>query len=228
MEEQAKQHALIEHFSQYISEHKREFIARVLGVRTRHITVVLEEIYQSQNASAIIRTCECMGIQDIHFIEKETHYAVNRRVVKGSHKWVDLIKHKSRSGNATQQCFDDLRARNYKILVTDPSPDGMSIDEVPVTDKLAVVLGNELHGTSDYAIRHADLKVKIPMFGFTESLNISVSAAICLNTLVPKLHRSEVDWHLLEEEKNEIKLRWLRKMMKRPDIMEREFLKSIQ
>lgn len=228
MDEQAKQHALIEHFSHYISDHKREFIARVLDLRTRHITVVLEEIYQSQNASAIIRTCECMGIQDIHFIEKETKYSVNRRVVKGSHKWVDLIKHKSRLGNATQECFDTLRARNYKILVTDPSPDGMSIDDVPVTEKLAVVLGNELHGTSDYAIRHADLKVKIPMFGFTESLNISVSAAICLNTLIPKLHRSDVDWHLGDEEKNAIKLRWLRNMMKRPEIMEREFLKSIQ
>ncbi len=222
------QQLLTDHFLRYITDHKKEFLNKVLDLRTRHITVVLEEIYQSQNASAVIRTCECMGIQDIHIIENEARYEINKRVLKGSYKWVDLIKHKAREGNATERCFTQLREQGYKILVTDPSPDGMSIHEVPVDQKLAIVMGNELYGTSDYAIRNADLKVRIPMYGFTESLNISVSAAICLNTLVPKVHQSELPWQLSEAEKDEIKLRWLRKMMKRPEIMEREFLKSIQ
>lgn len=228
MDEVFKRQQLIDHFSNYITDHKREFLDQVLNLRTRHITVVLEEIYQSQNASAVIRTCECMGIQDIHIIENETKYAINRRVLKGSYKWVDLIKYRNKEGQATKICFDSLRGKGYKILVTDPSPDGISIHDVPIDQKVAVVMGNELHGTSDYAIRHADLKVRIPMYGFTESLNISVSAAICLNTLVPKLHQSNISWQLSEDEKEDIRLRWLRKMLKRPEIMEREFLKSIQ
>lgn len=228
MTDLATQQLLTDHFLCYVSDRKKEFLNKVLDLRTRHITVVLEEIYQSQNASAVIRTCECMGIQDIHIIENEARYEINRRVLKGSYKWVDLIKHKSREGNATERCFNQLHQQGYRILVTDPSPDGLSVHEIPVDQKLAIVMGNELHGTSDYALRHADLKVRIPMYGFTESLNISVSAAICLNTLVPKLHQSDLPWSLTELEKNEIKLRWLRKMMKRPEIMEREFLKSIQ
>ncbi len=227
MDDATRNKLLIGHFSPYISDHKKEFLELVLNQRTRHITMVLEEIYQSQNASAVIRTCECMGIQDIHIIENEVKYSVNRRVLKGSYKWVDLIKYKSAKKSGAATCFEHLKKQGYKLLVTDPSPDGMSIYDVPLNEKLAIVMGNELHGTSKFALSQADMKVRIPMYGFTESLNISVSAAICLNTLVPKMRASEIPWQLTEEEKEVIKLQWLRKMMKRPEIMEREFLKSI-
>jgi len=228
MEESTKNKLLIDHFSHYISDHKKEFLEQVLNQRTRHVTMVLEEIYQSQNASAVIRTCECMGIQDIHIIENEVKYSVNRRVLKGSYKWVDLIKYKSAKKSGAVACFDHLKSQGYKLLVTDPSPDGISIYDVPVNDKLAIVMGNELQGTSAFALSQADMKVRIPMYGFTESLNISVSAAICLNTLIPKMRTSEVAWQLSDDEKERIRLQWLRKMVKRPEIMEREFLKSIQ
>jgi tRNA (guanosine-2'-O-)-methyltransferase len=227
MDETTKNSLLIDHFSKYISDHKKEFLDQVLNQRTRHITMVLEEIYQSQNASAVIRTCECMGIQDIHIVENEVKYSVNRRVLKGSYKWVDLIKYKGKDKSGAATCFEQLKKQGYKILVTDPSPDGVSIYDLPIDQKMAVVMGNELHGTSEFALSQADMKVRIPMYGFTESLNISVSAAICLNTLVPKMRASEVPWQLSQPEKDEIRLRWLRRMMKRPEIMEREFLRSI-
>jgi tRNA (guanosine-2'-O-)-methyltransferase len=226
MDEAIKNKLLTDHFTKYITDHKREFLERVLNLRTRHITMVLEEIHQSQNASAVIRTCECMGIQDVHIIENEVKYAVNRRVVKGSYKWVDIIKYPKEKGAVI--CYENLKKKGYKILVTDPSPDGVSIHEVPVDEKIALVMGNELNGTSDYALSQADMKVRIPMYGFTESMNISVSAAICLNTLIPKLHQSEIEWQLSSAEKDDIRLRWLRKMIKRVEIMEREFLKSIR
>jgi tRNA (guanosine-2'-O-)-methyltransferase len=227
MEEKDKSKLLSEYYSRFVSEHKKEFVERVLDQRTRHITMVLEDIYQSQNASAVIRTCECMGIQDVHIIENDSKYTVNRRVLKGSYKWVDLIRHKGKTRNNTQACFDQLRARGYKIMATDPSPEGISIHDVSVDDKIAIVMGNELHGTSSYAIENADMKVRIPMYGFTESLNISVSAAICLNSLVPALRSSEVNWQLTQTEKDEIRLGWLRKMVRNAEIVEREFLKSI-
>ncbi len=224
--DQATKDKLIDHFLKYISDRRRDFLEQVLSQRTRHITMVLEDIYQSQNASAVIRTCECMGVQDIHIIEYETKVSLNKDVVKGSIKWVDLIKYQKEKG--ADLCFQQLKQNGYKIIVTDPSPDGVSIYDVDVNEKIALVMGNELKGTSDRALSHADLKVKIPMYGFTESMNISVSAAICLNTLIPKLHQSEVPWQLTEEELADIRFRWLRKMMKRPEIMEKEFLKSIQ
>jgi len=227
MVEKDKNKLLSEYLSRFISDHKKEFVEKVLDQRTRHITMVLEDIYQSQNASAVIRTCECMGIQDVHIIENDSTYTVNRRVLKGSYKWVDLIRHKGKWRNNTEACYEQLRARGYKIAATDPSPEGVSIHDVSVKDKIAIVMGNELHGTSSFAIDHADMKVRIPMYGFTESLNISVSAAICLNTLVPLLRKDEVPWQLTEAEKEEIKLRWLRKMVRNAEILEKEFLKSI-
>ena len=227
MEEKDKHKLLCEYFSRFISDHKKEFIEKVLDQRTRHITMVLEDIYQSQNASAVIRTCECMGIQDVHIIENDSKYTVNRRVLKGSYKWVDLIRHKGKLRNNTEVCFEQLRDRGYKIAATDPSPAGISIHELSVDDKMAIVMGNELHGTSSYALEHADMKINIPMYGFTESLNISVSAAICLNSLVPALRTSEVKWQLTETEKDEIRLNWLRRMVRNAEIMEKEFMKSI-
>jgi len=227
MDEKSKNSMVSGYLSQFISDHKKVFMEKVLQQRTRHITMVLEDIYQSQNASAVIRTCECMGIQDIHIIENESKYTVNRRVLKGSYKWVDLIRHRSKMKNNTEACYHNLRECGYKIAATDPSPDGIAIHDVPINDKIALVMGNELYGTSSYALAHADMKVKIPMYGFTESLNISVSAAICLSTLITKLRWSDVNWSLKEEEKDDIRLRWLRKMVRNVEILEKEFLKSI-
>src|SRR5882672_6982027 len=109
---------LTEHFSQYISDHKKEFIEKVLAERTRYITVVLEDIYQSQNASAVVRTCECLGVQDIHIIENKSRYSVNPKVLKGSNKWVNLIRYKDKVADNAPLCFDALRRNGYRILAT--------------------------------------------------------------------------------------------------------------
>lgn len=224
----SKEKTLIAHLSRYVTDHKKEFIEKVLAERTRHITLVLEDIYQSQNASAAVRTCECLGVQDIHIVEEESKYQVNKKVLKGSNKWIDLHRYKMKGFNNTEICFQKLRELGYQILVTDPSPDGMSINDISVDQKLAVVMGSEVNGTSDYAIKNADQKIFIPMYGFTESLNISVSAAICLNTLVQKIKTSVAAWQLTNEEKETLRLQWLRKIVRRSDLIEREFLRSIE
>ena len=215
---------LTDHFAQYISEHKKEFITKVLDHRTRHITMVMENIYQSQNASAVVRTCECMGLQDVHIIEDQSNYQVNVKVLKGSNKWLDLIRYRSKGVNNAEVCFQALRENGYKIMVTDPNPDCMAIEEVPIGDKIALVMGNELNGISSFARDHCDQRVKISMYGFTESLNISVSAAICMNTIMSKLRMSSVEWHLSEEERRDIRLQWYRKIVRKSEIIEREFL----
>jgi tRNA (guanosine-2'-O-)-methyltransferase len=219
---------LANHFAEFISEHKKEFVERVLNERTRHLTVVLEDIFQSHNASAAVRTCECMGVQDVHIIENTTTYEVNKYVLKGSYKWETLVRYKKTNENNTQYCYDALRASGYRIYATDPSPGNKSIHDIDITQSpVALVFGNELRGLSDYALQHADEKVSIPMYGFTESLNISVSVAVCLATLLPKLKANPEQFTLSADEKDELRLNWYRKMMRRPDIMEKLFLKTI-
>jgi tRNA (guanosine-2'-O-)-methyltransferase len=219
---------LTDYFSQFITDHKKEFMERVLDNRTRYITIVLEDIYQSQNASAAIRTSECLGLQDIHIIETNSSWSTNKQVLKGSNKWLELIRYKEKATNNTAVCFDQLRARGYRIAVTDPTPDGVPIHEVPLDRPVALVMGNEKHGSSSYAIGHADMKVNIPMVGFTESFNISVSAAICLNSMLHRLRYSDVAWRLSAEEKDNLRLNWYKKVVRRSELLEREFMRSIE
>jgi tRNA (guanosine-2'-O-)-methyltransferase len=220
---------LLLHLEQFVSEHKKQFIDHVLAHRTRHVTVVLEDIYQSQNASAVVRTCECMGLQDIHIVENTAKYDVNVRVLKGSNKWMNLIRYRNKGENNTAQCMQTLRENGYRILVADPSADCTSVHELDVNaGKLALVFGNELRGLSTFAWEHADEKIRIPMYGFTESLNISASVAISLSSLVNKMKQSETDFGLSELEKSEIRLNWYRKIVRRSETLEREFLRTFK
>jgi tRNA (guanosine-2'-O-)-methyltransferase len=223
-----RERLVCQHLSQFISDHKKEFVEKVLNARTRNITVVLEDIFQSQNASAVIRTCECMGIQDVHIVENITKYSINPRVLKGSNKWIDIIHHRAKAKNNTETVFQQLKDAGYKIMITDPGQDGISIEDINVQEKIALVFGNELRGISKEALALCDQKVRIPMYGFTESLNISVSVAICLNTILTKLHAGKVFIGLSELEKEVLKLKWYRKIVRKSDLIEREFLRTIE
>jgi tRNA (guanosine-2'-O-)-methyltransferase len=216
------------HLAQFVSDHKKQFMDKVLAARTRHLTIVLENIYQSQNASAVVRTCECMGIQDVHIVENTAKYLLNVRVLKGANKWMSMTQYNERGINNTEICYAKLKADGYTILVADPDPDGISIHDIDVSTKVAVVFGNELRGVSEYAIKHADQKVRIPMYGFTESLNISVSVAITLSSIIKRLRESDVSFGLSETEKDDLRLAWYRKVVKRSDLIEREFLRAIE
>jgi tRNA (guanosine-2'-O-)-methyltransferase len=224
-----QQYLLLEHLAQYVTDHKKQFIEKVLDQRTRYVTVVLEDIYQSHNASAVVRTCEGMGIQDIHIIENNSRYEVNPKVLKGSNKWIDLIRYNQDDKKNAIRCFQSLKENGYKILALDPAEDGIPIQSVDVTSqKCALVFGNELKGLSAYARAHCDQKVHIPMQGFTESYNISVSVAVSLTLLMSKLSEENINISLSTQEKDIIKLLWFRKIVKRSEIIGREFLRTIE
>lgn len=217
------------HLSKFVSDHKKAFIEKVLMERTRYLTVVLENIYQSQNASAAVRTAECMGLQDMHIVEDTAKYHLNIRVLKGSYKWMDLHRYRDGNVNNIAACFRRLREGGYRILAADPAADGVSIDDIDVSaGKMALVFGNELRGASPYSLAHVDQKIRIPMYGFTESFNISVSVAICVHTLLGKLRQSDVPISLSDAEKDLIRLIWYRKIVRRSDVVEREFLRTIE
>lgn len=213
---------LTDFLGQYLTDNRKVTIEKVLEQRTRYVTLVLEDIFQSQNASAAVRTCECMGLQDLHIIEMRSKYHVNKKVLMGSNKWMDLIRYKEKDTNNTAECYKRLKSDGYRIVATHPAA-GISIDELPIDSKVAVVMGNELNGISKFALDNADEVVRIPMYGFTESMNISVSAALCIRSLVTRLRNSEHQWQLSEPEKMNLRLDWYRKSLKKPGIMEQEF-----
>lgn len=212
----------VEYLSQFITEKRMQRFEEVLRNRTRHLTIVLEDIYQAQNASAVVRTCECLGIQYVHIIEQNNVYTLNKDVVVGASKWIRVHKHKKNENN-TRTCYERLRAQGYRIFATTPNKNGYTPEDLPIDQKVAIVLGNEAEGLTNTAITEADGCIQIPMYGFTESYNISVAASIIAYQLVQRLHQSSVQWQLDEEEKNEIRLRWMKKVIKRVDLLETEF-----
>jgi len=208
---------------QYVTENKKRKFEEVLKQRTRHITVVLEDVFQPQNVSAVVRSCDCFGIQDLHVIENQNKYKLNPRVVMGAAKWINIRKYNASDFN-TPDCYRYLRQKGYKIYATNPGKSNLDLDKFEVgEDKIALVFGTELTGLSDYALEHADGQLKIPMYGFTESLNISASAAMSMYDLVHKLRKSSINWELTEEDKREVRLDWYRKLIKGVDILYKEF-----
>jgi len=214
---------LINFLSEFVSERRLALIENVLDNRTRYVTVLLEDIYQSQNASAVLRTCECLGIQDIHVIENKNPYHYNPGVAMGSGKWVNLQKF-NQCENNTLQAIEYLKSNNYRIIATVPGENCITLEEFDVENgKFAIVMGSELEGISNEIRRQADELITIPMFGFTESFNISVSTAIILYHVIGKLKSTLLDWRLSDEERLKLKLEWLKASVKKSDLLVKKF-----
>ncbi len=205
---------IIEELSGFITQRRRELFDRVLDLRTRYITVVLEDIYQSHNASAVLRTCECFGIQDVHIIENRNPYNINPDVVLGATKWLNLKKYNRLDYN-TSETIKELRDQGYRIIATTVDDKAVPLHNFNLhTGKCALFFGTELTGLSGPMLDQADEYLKIPIYGFTESFNISVSAAIILNQLTMGLHQSDLSWSLSKEEREEQLVDWLRKSIR--------------
>ena len=196
--------------------------AEIIQFRTRHFTVVLEDIYQPHNASAVLRSADLTGIQDVHIIENRNRYHVNPEVAMGSSKWLNMIHYDEKENN-TLDAYNALRSKGYQIVAATPHEGGKTLDEISIDNKLALVFGTELNGLSETAIENADAYLRIPMYGFTESYNISVSVALVLFTLTGKLRKSEIPWQLSQEEKQEILLEWTKRTVARSDVFERAY-----
>ena len=219
----ARDSAMLEFLTQFITDERRQRFEEVLDFRTRHITVVLEDIFQPHNASAVLRTCDLRGIQDVHIVENTNHYDVNPDVVLGSTKWLNLYHYEDKEFN-TPSAYEHLRSKGYKIVATCPHRDDFTPDTLPLEQPVALVFGTEKLGLSDYAVEKADMHVRIPMYGFTESYNISVSAALLLYSLTNRLHDATgIDWHLSEKERDALRLVWTRRSLSRIRQYERKF-----
>jgi tRNA (guanosine-2'-O-)-methyltransferase len=193
--------------------------AAILQQRTRYITAVIEDVRHAQNAGAVVRSCECFGVQDLHVIENNKEFILHTDVVCGSAQWVDVVRWNEPDADNTVSCLQSLKSRGYAIAATTLREDLplFSPEQLPLDKPVALCLGNEEFGLSDKAYELADYHVRIPMYGFTRSFNISVSAALCLRALVERLHNTDRDWHLSAEEREIITRKWVRASLKNLD-----------
>ena len=220
---------LLEFLSSCVTSERLALFDKVLNNRTNYITVVLEDIYQSQNASAILRSCDCFGIQSIHIIENRNTFKPDKEVDMGATKWLTLHRYHKKENNSLE-AIETLRKKGYRIVATTPHYNENILPDFNLSKgKAAFVFGSEKPGISEIISNNADEFLKIPMFGFTESFNISVSAALVLYELSNKLRNSKnINWNFTQEEKNEMKLKWLRNTIKKSKLIEKRFYEEIK
>jgi len=211
--------ALFSYLEEFVTPVRRQKFKDILNKRTKHFAVVLEDVYQMHNTSAVIRSCDVFGIQQAHAIEVQHKNVLDKEIAMGAQKWVDLKYHSN-----TESCIGDLKEKGYQIIVTTPHNESCLVEDFDVTKKSALFFGSERDGVSENVMQQADGFIKIPMVGFTESLNISVSAAIILQSVTSKLRGSNIDWQLTEEEKEVQQFIWMQKSIKSIDkILERYY-----
>ncbi len=217
---------LVDYMMTFVSEERKKRFENIIKNRTKHITVVIEDVYQPHNASAVLRSCDLTGVHDVHIIENKNNYDVNPEVAMGSSKWLNIMKYNN-SDNNTLEVINSLKKSGYKIVATTPHKKSYGIDDIPIDEKTALLFGTELTGLSDIAIENSDEILTIPMYGFTESYNISVSAALCLYTLTQRLRKSEIKWQLDPSERIDILINWARNSVSKWDALEKHFFNTI-
>ncbi|WNY66441.1 RNA methyltransferase [Borreliella lusitaniae] len=205
----------IDVLSKFITDKKKARIEKVLSHRTNYLTFVLEDIFQSQNASATIRTGEILGLSDIHVIDNKNKYVLNPDITLGSSQWINLNKYKN-----PKFAIDKLRSDGYSIVATSLDEQSINLENFPINNKMAVFFGTELTGLSSEVLEAADLYVKIPMHGFTQSYNISVAVGIVMYSLSIRLRKSSIDYLLNDSEKSNLRLKYYRKVVKNYQFIE--------
>lgn len=204
---------------QFITVSRNARFNRVLSQRTKHFCVVTEDLYQMHNTSAVMRSCDVFGIQDLHVIEQRFGKDIDKEIALGAEKWVDIYRHRS-----TINCINTLKSKGYQIVATTPHIDAHLLHDFDIQKPSAIFFGTEQFGVSEEVMKAADTFIKIPMYGFTESLNISVAAAIVVNHITTELRRSNVHWQLSKDEQLIKKIEWVRKSIKNIDFITNRYI----
>lgn len=199
---------LTEKIGTHINENRKAVIERVLHNRTRHFTIAVENIFHPHNVNAVLRSCECFGLQDLHIIDVQEKYKIQKRIAKGANKWTDIHYYEA-GNNPTLDCIKHLKAQGYSIVGTSPHKNDIDLENFDYTQKAAYFFGAEKEGISNTVLQHADCFVKIPIYGFTESFNVSVAVAIMLHHLTLKMRNdTTLNWQLPTEEIERRTMEW--------------------
>lgn len=192
-----------------LTDNRKDKFLKILENRTNHFTVVVEDVFQMHNTSAVMRSCEVFGIQELSIIEQRYGKTIDKEIAMGAQKWVDIT-----SFDDVQTCINTIKERGYQVIATTPHEDDCLLDDFDITKPSALFFGTERDGLSAEILEQADGFLKIPMVGFTESLNISVSAAIIIQNLMSRLRKSDIKWQLTEKEMLEKRLTWTKNSIK--------------
>ena len=219
-------HDLVQYLKTFIVDERRELFEKKIQQRTKYITVVLENIFQGRNISASIRSADCFGIQDVHIIENDNIFNEDSEVSMGAEKWIMITRYNQKKHNSIE-AIKKLKSEGYQIIATTPHNTDCDLFDVDVSkQKVALIFGAEVEGCSEQTLALADKKMKIPMYGFTESFNLSVSVSLCLQHLTYKLRKADFDWRMTEDEQDKAMLQWLRNSIKASAKIEDEYLKQ--
>ncbi len=223
-----QEQGLLEHLQTFLTSERRRRIAQVLDARTRHVAVVLENVCHPDKISAVFRSCDAFGVQDAHVIEGEDRFKVKRDIAVGADRWLTIHRYSS-PGDRTAACRKRLQADGYRLLITlpDSGRTACSLARVDLSRPVALVLGHEKTGVSEQWLAAADETVTIPMCGFTDSLNLSVAAAICLQQLTGRLRQSDVSWRLPRADRERLRLQWTRQSVRHGDEIAERYLRAL-
>lgn len=192
-----------------LTDNRKQRFLDVLSKRTNHFTITMEDIFQLHNTSAVMRSCEVFGIQELNVVEERYTKSIDKEIAMGAQKWVDVNRFES-----IANCISSLKSKGYQIIATTPHENDCLLDDFDISKPSALFFGTERDGLSEEVLKNADGFLKIPMVGFTESLNISVSAAIIIQNLMSRLHKSTINWQLSEEEILVKRLEWAKNTIK--------------
>lgn len=213
---------LYENMKSHISDSRMEKILSVSEERTRYLSVVLSNVYYTQNISAVVRSCDCFGIQDLYVIGNSPSTHVNKHVAQGAYNWVDIHRN---TFKPEEETLSELKGKGYRIVVTLPHAGASSLHNFNIDrGKIALVMGNEREGVSPLVREMADEFLYIPMAGFSQSLNISVSTAVILSELTGKIRSSQLKWKLSADERAVLQYNWMKNSIRRGDRIESEYL----
>ncbi len=217
---------LTEYLKEFISDERFDRINEVLENRTDYLTIVLEDLHKSHNANAVLRSCDGFGIQDVHIIENKNEFDKESTVSIGAHNWLTLHRYNNPEISNVDDCFDQLKSKGYQIIATTPHERDSNVSEIDISKKTALVFGTELEGISEEVTQKADGFVKIPMYGFSESFNISVSAAICMYEITKKIRERDENWQLDEAYKSKLRFQWIKQTIKAGDQLVNKYLEE--
>jgi tRNA (guanosine-2'-O-)-methyltransferase len=205
----------------FLTESRKSKFEEILSKRTQHFTVAIEDIFQLHNTSAVMRSCEVFGVQELHVVQEKYGKTIDSEIAMGAQKWVDVHRYDSNAA-----CLSVLKKKGYQIIATSPHTNSCTLENFDISKKSAFFFGTERDGLSAEVLEQADGFLTIPMVGFTESLNISVAAAIILQQLTEKLRNSDVDWKLSEDEIFLKRIDWCKKTIKDIHRIEQRFLEE--
>ena len=213
--------AYLDYLETFITESRKENFIKILEHRTKHFAIAIEDVFQLHNTSAVMRTCEVFGVQQLNVVEEKYGKRIDKEIALGAQKWVDVNRFAT-----TINCIDDLKAKGYRIIATTPHEESCMLDDFDISQPAAIFFGTEKMGLSEEVMQRADGFLKIPMVGFTESLNISSSAAIVIQNITSRLRKSDIKWQLTEEEVLEKRIDWTRKSIKDIDFITKKYLEQ--